>query len=233
MKLKVQSICGGVVRRGTVLRGRAAFTLLELMVALLVFGLVLTSLYSTWVLVVRGNSAALKIAAEGQRARMTIRALEDALVAAEMFPQNGGLYQFVADTSGAFAAISLAGPMSESFPGSGYFEGERLRRVTFMVTPGAQGNDLVLQQNSILAAETDQDRGVYSMVLARNVTLFTLEFWDRQRTRGEWIPEWTWTNQLPQLVRVTLGVGQSSQNARMPDQLVSRVVALPSGGVLQ
>src|SRR5262245_57531002 len=87
-------------------RSTVAFTLLEMLVSITIFGMVLAGLYSTWALVLRGNAAALRLAAEAQRARMTVRAVEDALVAAEMFPQNGRYYTFLADTSGPFAALS-------------------------------------------------------------------------------------------------------------------------------
>jgi hypothetical protein len=123
--------------------------------------------------------------------------------------------------------------MSESFPGSGYFNGERLRRVTFLVQSGANGNnEMLLQQNSMFAAAADESQGVYSLVLARDVTFFQLEFYHKQVTRGEWQSEWLSTNQLPQLVRVNLGLGHSSINPRVPDQLVSRIVALPAVGTV-
>ena len=143
---------------------------------------------------------------------------------------NPQLRSTAENTSGNFAALSLVGRLSDSFPGSGYFEGERLRRVSFVVDAN---RELLLLQNSPYLAEADQDRGVYPLVLARDVTGFQLEFWDRRFTRGEWVEKWLLTNQLPQLVRVTLGLGQSVRKGRQPEQLISRVVALPATGGLQ
>ena len=79
------------------------------------------------------------------------------------FQGNAALYSFIADTSGPFAALSLASSLSGSFPGNGYFRGERLRRTTFIVD---QDNQLVLRQNSLLAPD-DRDFESYPIVLAK------------------------------------------------------------------
>lgn len=203
----------------------AAFTLLEIMVALMVFVLVLASLFATWTIVIRSNAVALRLTAEAQRARMAIRTVEDAVVAAEMVVgPNSRHYAFLVDTSGEFASISFVGHMSPSFPGSGYFGDERVRRITFAV----EDNQLILEQNSILAALDEKNRA-YPLVLARDVKLFALDFWEPRR--NEWVPEWPplLTNTLPRMVRVTLGLG--APNNKQPDQVVSRVISLPGSGI--
>jgi hypothetical protein len=191
---------------------------------------VMASLYATWKITLRSNAAALRLTAEAQRSRMAMRTVEDALVSAEMFVQNAHHYAFLADTSGSFGALSVVGHMAESFPGSGYFGDERVRRVTFTVEANGEGrNDLVLRQNSLLA-QMDEGQEAYPLVLARDVTLFQLEFWDPRR--GEWAAEWLLTNQLPILVRVSLGVGAGpGALSKQPDQLETRVVRLPAVGV--
>lgn len=138
---------------------------------------------------------------------------------------NPRLYFFQADTAGQFAAVSFAADLSDSFPNSGMFGGERIRRVSFYVPPG--GHDLVLEQNSLLA---DFERGgePASIILAREVQLFQLEFWDGQQR--DFVEEWLSTNQLPVIVRVTLGFGVS-KGSREPAQIVSRVVRLPTVAV--
>ena len=153
---------------------------------------------------------------------MAIQTLDQALTGAQLFQGNAALYSFIADTSGSFAALSIATSLSGSFPGNGYFRGERLRRVTFIVD---QDNQLVLRQNSLLAPD-DRDFESYPIVLAKEVSVFQLEFWDGRR--GEYIPEWLSTNQLPQVVRVTLGFGSQGRYSKRPAELVSRVVRIPS-----
>lgn len=201
------------------------FTVMEVMVAVFLFALILTMIYSTWRLIFQSSQAAIRSTTDAQRARMAMRTVEDALASATMFASNPRLYFFQADTAGRFAAVSFAADLSDSFPNSGMFGGERLRRVSFYVPPG--GRDLVLEQNSLLA---DFERGgePASIVLARDVQLFQLEFWDGQQR--DFVEEWLSTNQLPVIVRVTLGFGQA-KDARDPVQVVSRVVRLPTVAV--
>ena len=173
----------------------------------------------------QSTDAALKLTAQAQRARMAVRSVEQALTGAQLFQANAALYSFVADTSGSFGAISFAASLGESFPGSGYFRGERLRRVTFLVD---DNNELVIRQNSLLAPP-EEEFETYPIVLAKEVSVFQLEFWEPRK--GEYIPEWLFTNQLPQVVRVTLGFGSTGRFSKRPAELVSRVVKIPSSAV--
>jgi hypothetical protein len=131
----------------------------------------------------------------------------------------------IADTSGPYAAITFVSVLSDSFPGSGAFGGERVRRVTFSVDSGHR--DLLLEQSSMLADlnQTEPRR----MVLAHDVETFQLEFWDTRI--NDYITEWTLTNQLPVLVRVTLAFGRGDHSRNEPREIVSRTVRLASVGV--
>ncbi len=206
-------------------RGTAAFTVLEVMVAVFLFALVLTMLYSTWRLIFQSTNAAIRSTTDTQRARMAMRTVEEALVSATMFTGNPRLYFFQADTAGQFAAVSFAADLSDSFPNSGYFGGERVRRVSFYVP--SSGNDLVLEQTSLLA-NLEVGGEPSSIVLARDVSLFQMEFWDGQQR--DFVNEWLSTNQLPVVVRVTLGFGHT-RNSSQPAQVVTRVVRLPTVAV--
>jgi prepilin-type N-terminal cleavage/methylation domain-containing protein len=204
---------------------RGGFTVMEVMVAIFLFALILMMIYSTWRLIFQSSQAAIRSTTDSQRARMAMRTVEDALASATMFASNPRLYFFQADTAGQFAAVSFAADLSDSFPNSGMFGGERIRRVSFYVPPG--GNDLVLEQNSLLA-DFESGGEPASIVLAREVQLFQLEFWDGQQR--DFVEEWLSTNQLPVIVRVTLGFGVS-KGSREPAQIVSRVVRLPTVAV--
>ena len=50
--------------------------------------------------------------------------------------------------------------------------------------------------------------------------------------KGEWINEWTYTNRLPVLVRVTLGLGKLSGNSSTPQDLASRIIHLPAQNII-
>ena len=62
------------------------------------------------------------------------------------------------------------------------------------------------------------------LVLARNVKEFTLEFWGPRSK--DWEPEWLYTNQLPRLVRFTLGFGRPNQKVLNPEDVTTRVVTI-------
>ncbi len=210
-------------------RSSTAFTLIEVLVATFVFAIVLASLFGTWRVIARSTEKALSLTSEAQRTRLALQSIDSAMGAAQLFQANAPLYAFLADTSGSYAAISFVATLPDSFPGSGYFGGQRLRRVTLQVEPGEEGgNDLVMRQNAVLAPP-DVEIDSHPLVLARDVSLFQLEFWDRQA--NEFVVEWLRTNQIPMAVRLTLGLGTSGRYGSKPASIVSRTIRLPDNVV--
>lgn len=207
-------------------RVAGAFTLLEVMIAIAIFAGVMAAIYASWSGIIRGSKAALEATADAQRARVAIRTLEEALTSAVLFSQNVRHYAFVADTGGSFATLSFVARLGASFPGSGLFGEQTVRRVTFEVKNGQSGpNELVLSQKPLLAPP-DSDADTYPLTLARNVKRFSVNFWEPRR--GEWIDEWKWTNQLPRAVRIELTFGEPTQLGRQAENVFTRTVALPS-----
>ena len=187
-------------RRSRVRRGRIAFTLIEVMLAVGIFAMVMAAIYASWSAILRGTRSGLDAAAEIQRTRVTLRALDDSLGSAVMYADNWKHYWILADTSGEFAAISFVARLPQSFPGSGLFPGQPVRRVSYMVEDGT----LKLLQAPVLEASEEVTKP-YVINLAPNIAQFQMEFLDiRQR---EWVPEWISTNQLPYMVRIAIGFG--------------------------
>ena len=75
---------------------RRAFTLLEIMIASAILVIVIASVYSVWYSILRGAKVGSKAAETVQRARIAMRAVEDALSTSQMFILNGRHYSFVA-----------------------------------------------------------------------------------------------------------------------------------------
>jgi hypothetical protein len=126
--------------------------------------------------------------------------------------------------------LSLAARLPGDFPGSGLYGDNVVRRVTFNVQKDADGKlDLVMDQSPLLAVLDDQNTP-YSIPLARDVNVFMLEFWSPQD--GEWEVAWDPTNQLPSMIRVTLGCGHPADNPDVPYDLICRTVAIPSAAHL-
>ncbi len=206
--------------------GFKAFTLIEIMIAISIFGMVMVAIYSSWSAILRGSKAGLVAAAEVQRIRIAMRAIEESLASALLYTGNLPLYAFMADTttSSDFAELSFVARLPASFPGSGLFGDQVVRRVTFSVEPGTNGApQLVLRQSPLLEA-TELVGEPYSIVLAPNVSLFAMEFWDARTS--EWVPEWIYTNQLPKLVRVALGFGRTQQYSTQTKEVAARVITV-------
>jgi hypothetical protein len=204
----------------------AAFTLLEIVISITVFTFIMISVLGCWKCIVSGKMIAEDAAREAQCSRIGIKTVVEALTCAELSSLNLQFYGFETDTTSKFASLSLAGRMPGDFPGSGLYGDIVMRRVTFDVEKDAQGKEnLVMNQSPLLALLDDQNTP-YSITLARDVNVFMLEFWSVQN--GEWEVSWIPTNQLPPMVRVTLGCGHPANNPDVPYELICRTVAIPS-----
>jgi prepilin-type N-terminal cleavage/methylation domain-containing protein len=206
-------------------RSFSGFTLIEVMISIAVFMLVMGSVIACWKCIVNGKIIAENAAAAAQRARIGIKTVEDALSTAEISSANIQYYAFLTDTSSKFASLSLAARLPSDFPGSGLFGDNVMRRVTFDVENVDGKNNLVMNQSPLLEALDDKNTP-YPITLARDVTIFMLEFWSDKD--GDWVVSFDPTNQFPPMVRVTLGVGHSDAHPDVPYDVIVRTVAMPS-----
>ena len=207
-----------------------AFTMLEMVLAVGIFAIVMVAIYSTWSIILKSTRAGEAAAAAAQRARISIRCLEDAFLTAQMFSANPQLYAFLADDTSDFASVSLISRLPASFPGVGHFGEQRpVRRITFDVEKDAGGtNVLVMRQGPILEAAM-KDYEPYSLVLAKDVTMFMIQYWVQKGDKFEWVTEWKTTNQLPRLVAIALGQGKAPNGD--PRDFVVSVIAPPAHSV--
>lgn len=220
---------------------RRAFTLLEVMIALGIFSMILISIYSVWTGILRAQKATRSAADAAQRGRIAMRTIEDALLTSQMFaanmpPQNrDAYYSFLAEGSGDFAALSLVAHVPATFPGIGRFENDPVRRVTFICKQDekdSSSTDLVMLQGPMLAM-MDPDYDPYTLVLAKDVQFFLVDFWGQPQAGAnfEWVQEWKSTNSLPKLVRIALGIGKAQKKGEAQD-VVYKVIALPATTVM-
>jgi general secretion pathway protein J len=208
------------------------FTLLELMVALAMLAVIVVAIYSCWYSIVKGAAVAAKAAATGQRTRMAMRTVQDALLSACMYTQNQQYYSFVVGAEGDYSSLSFTAHLPGSFLRSRKFGGAEIRRVNFTIEEGPDAKkQLVLRQN-VLLMDPDQDEMDNPVVLARDVSQFIVEFTDPNT--GDWTSEWDSTNLLPKKVRITLTLGDKSSD-RPQESMVGTValIAQPVQGVWQ
>jgi type II secretion system protein J len=208
-------------------RKARAFTLLEIMIAISIFALVLTAIYSSWTAILRARKVAGNAAASVQRARISIRILEDSLGSVESFVKNANYYSFVGE-NGSEASLSFVARLAKSFPRSGKFGDLDVRRLTFTVEKAPDASrQLVLRQNPVLM-DPDIDEKEHPLILAKNVQDFQLQFWDLRL--NDWTDEWTQTNQIPKLVMVTLKLSDSPFSTQVHEE-ITRIISIPAMAV--
>lgn len=228
-----------------------AFTLLEILVALALFGLVAAAIYSSWFAVMKGSRVGLTSAAKVQRSRIAMQTIEEALSSARSFDADNKYYWFDGE-NGAQATLSFVAKLPSSFPRSGKFGDFDVRRVTFSLEPdpaaGSSGKEIVLRQNPILM-DLDIDEKEHPVVVAKGVKTFALEFWDERPVNGrvtpgnvnsqangspapttlDWLDEWDETNRLPAMVKVTLQFEGDDVGVNQRESI--KVVSLPTRAV--
>jgi type II secretory pathway component PulJ len=211
-------------------RSRAAFTILEVMIAIGIFFMVIMAIYATWMSIIKGSRAAQNAAASVQRSRIAVNALEASFRSVMYNQVNAKWYSFEADTSGDMARVSMVTHLSPAIPGHQVHEGLAVCRITFEPQEGDNGSfNLVMTHYPMLADTNNPAAAPYSTVLARDVTHFGLQFWDRQKM--EYVEEWLYTNMLPQKVVISLETGKKAGSVRDIQDLVVREVTIPSAGI--
>ena len=183
-------------------RGVLAFTLIEVLIALSIFAMIITGIYSSWSGIHRATRIGLEASADAQRKRVAMRALEQSLGSVKYFLANETNYTFIAEGSGDSTYLSFVAHLPETFPRSALFEYQPMRRVNFSVEPGTNGlGRLVLRQQPFLY-EANIDDSENPLVLANDVVAFNVKF--LPDGAEEWEEEWLYTNELPVMAHVTL-----------------------------
>ena len=204
------------------------FTLIEVLIAIGIFSLVVAAIYACWSAVMRSSKVGQDAAARAQRSRMAMQSLEEALTFAKMHAANADLYWFQGE-SGSDALLSFVTKLPKSFPRGAKFGDQTLRRVEFSLQPGENNMEQLVVRQAPLLMDFDEDEQNYPLVLAREVSEMVVEFWD---TREEdWVEEWTETNQLPAMVRVSLVTQRGTgYNARKEE---STILVSPAAQAVQ
>lgn len=218
-------------------QSRHAFTLIEIMVAIVIFAMVMAAIYSVWMTVMRSTIVAKDVAAQAQRERVTLRTLEDAIEGIQSYQASPSYYSFVLDNDNDNSTLSFTTRVPEMFPRNGKFINPNtgrsfdLRRLIFSVEPDKGGQDqLVLRQYPVLM-DMDEDEQKYPLVLTKNVREFKVDCWGTNQQTGAvgWLKEWNDTNAIPQMLRVSMVMGGNvSAGTAAPGVAIARVYSVPS-----
>jgi prepilin-type N-terminal cleavage/methylation domain-containing protein len=208
------------------MKRRAAFTMLEMMIAITILSLVIAAIYATWTAILRSSKVGLEAAATVQRERMVARMLEDSLTSSLCFVANQKQYGFVAE-NGSEPTLSFVARLSKAFPRSGKFGDLDVRRLTFTLQTGPSGSRQLVLRQSPLLMDLDPDEKDNPLVLANNVRELSFQFWDTRM--NDWVEEWTQTNQMPKLVMFSLKLVDTPGASKAEE--LTRIVSLPAVAV--
>lgn len=202
-------------------RAARGFTIIEIMTAMIIFGMIVAAIFASWSAIVHGSVAGNRAAVKVQRSRIALQWLEESLGSARSFVADVQYYTFDAE-NGSEPYLSFVSKLPPSFPRSGRWPETNVRRVTFSVERGDNSTKrLVLRQSPVLM-DMDEDEQNYPVVLSSDVKKFEMEFWDKQK--GDWLDEWTQTNQIPQMVKFTMQLSDDQTE-------LTRIVSLPAVAV--
>ena len=197
-----------------------AFTLLEVLIALAIFLMLIVGIYASWTQIHRATRVGLEAAAENQRKRVAMRALEQSLGSVKYFLANETNYTFIAEFDGN-SYLSFVSHLPDTFPRSAIFQHQPIRRVQFSVKEGTNGLALNLRQQPILyEANIDDDEN--PLKLADSLTSFYVEYLpDGDPEEVEWQDYWDLTNDLPVMARVTLTFGYEHRGEESHTKMIS------------
>lgn len=207
------------------------------MVAIMVFSMVIASIYATWALVMRASQVGQDAAAQAQRQRVVLRAIGDAIMGVQSFQASQKYYWFKLGNGGE-PFLSFVAKLPETYARNGKFVGAAngrdcsSRRVTFSLSPGENGEtDLVLRQSPVLM-DMDSDEEKFPLVLARNVREFKIEWWGTNNmNEAKWQTDWDdWqSNTIPAMLRVHLVLGANTEKGgNAPEFAATRIYTVPS-----
>src|ERR1043166_8643980 len=206
-----------------------AFTLIEILIAIGILGMVLAAIFSSWTAILRASKVGLDAAAAVQRSRIVMRTIEDSLLCAQSFGLNQRYYGFESK-NGSDGYLSFVARLPESFPRSRKFGDLHVRRITFSIESGTESSHQLVLRQSPLLMDLDKDENEHPLVLAKYVSDFKMEFWNTRT--GDWDDEWKQTNQLPKLVKFSLRFSDNANTSRQAQQELVRIVQLPATTVV-
>lgn len=210
---------------------KAGFTLIEIMMAFAIFGLLIASIYACWSLILKSTKIGQEAAARVQRERMAMRTIKEALGCVMSFQADPQNYAFLAENDNN-GFLSFAARLPEMYPRSSRpaWLGFDVRRVSFSIENGAEFSQrqLVLRQTPLLK-DMHPDEKDFPFVVAKDVNKMEFEFWDQKK--ADWIDEWTRTNELPKMIKIKLEFVRRTPNQPHAQALTEEVIdvaALPA-----
>ena len=198
----------------------AAFSMIELVVAISLLIMMFGTLYSSWAAILQSTRTGSEAAANVQRERVTVQHVADALAGAVMVEDGEDWYRFRADTWSDHSSLSFVQRIPEN---SRKPSAQSFRRVSFSVKPSSNGREWELVRRETPVNQAPKATPVEPQELVRRVRLFKVELLD---ANGEWKTRWSGEGRLPRRVRISVAVGSGD-----PKDVRVREVSLMSTAI--
>ncbi len=211
---------------------KAAFTLVEMVVAMAIFSLILAFVYKTFFSFAQTTKASAEATTKVQRDRIALKTIEDAFSGLVYYEQNQSIYGFVVNTEDYdYPSISFVSRVPPDFLGNKEFGSERLRRITFQVEDDEDyGRSLVMYQSSTLQPmESLEVEEPSRWVLGQDLDTFLMVFWST--INGEWVYEWTETNSIPTRIKFEMAYVRADGSAALAEDMQKREIIIFSESI--
>jgi prepilin-type N-terminal cleavage/methylation domain-containing protein len=206
-------------------RSPTGFTLLEVLLAVAVLGMLVTAVYSTWSAALNSWRRGSEATEAFQRQRIVMDALGDLTQSAIFFQQSAALYAFVARTNpGLGDSISFVTASDAYLPPSETIAAG-MRRVTISLEQDQYRRTyLAIVNEPALRPKDDPSLPqLQAHVISMDVTGFAVQY--RNPRDGTWSTKWEEEQFPPSAVEYTVTFGE--RDGRFPPIVVTRAVDIP------
>jgi general secretion pathway protein J len=198
-----------------------AFTLLEVMLAITILALVMTSVYATWNAGLSGWRRTTNVGDALQRQRIVMDTLSGLCSSIYYTNSDIDVYVIIGERSHGADSVSFITSSDVLLPPS-EFTIAGMRRVTLSLERDRDGHLFLAIANEI-ALKSDNSPEPVKNVLSADVSGFTIRYRD-PRDDG-WKEEWKEKTLIPSALEFTIAFGETG--GRTPPIVMTRTVELP------
>jgi prepilin-type N-terminal cleavage/methylation domain-containing protein len=211
-------------------RSPTGFTLLEVLLAVAVLGMLITAVYSTWSAALTSWRRGSEVTDAFQRQRIVMDALTQLTQSALFFAQSAPLYAFVATTNpGLGDSISFVTASDAYLPPSETISAGMRRVIISLEQDQYRRTYLAIVNEPALRPQDDKSLApLQAHVISMDVSAFSVRY--RNPQDGTWSDKWEEGQFPPSAVEYTVSFG--GQDSRFPPVVVTRAVDIPVAAFL-
>jgi prepilin-type N-terminal cleavage/methylation domain-containing protein len=204
---------------------RAGFTLLEVLLAVAILGIVITAVYSTWSAALNGWRRGSDVSEVFQRQRIVMDALKELTQSAVFFSASPELYTILGTKNPGLGASVTFVTASEAFLPPSEAMDAGMRRVTISLEQDQYRRTYlaIVNQPALSPEDQSSEPPPQAHVISMDVSGFYIRY--RDPRSGDWDETWEETAVPPSAIEFTVVFGQ--QGDRLPPVVVTRAVGIP------